>query len=254
MSRDPPKPSRGVAHTEGMALVVPSALARAVAAEPSPGRLRWLSQLADTVTTLADRWNLSVGAPCEPGGQTAWVAPVRDPSGRDLVLKVGWAHDEAEQEADGLRAWGGCGTVLIHDGRPLEAAPVVLLRTDHRDAARTVSPRHPTEHRSRGGAGPGHCRTARPALAGPNGRIHLPSAAGHVPDVGSWVPPARGRGVGRRRRDRSWAGAGGNRTVRRPRRSDATRRAVVHRPARRQRARRTAGAVARDRPQAVPRR
>ena len=87
-----------------MALAVPSALACAVEVEPSPGRLRWLAQLTDTVTTLADRWDLSVGAPFEPGGQTAWIAPARDPSGRDLVLKVGWAHDEAEQEADGLRA------------------------------------------------------------------------------------------------------------------------------------------------------
>ena len=50
---------------------------------------------------------------------TAWVAPARDRLGRDRVLKVGWAHDEAEQEADGLRAWAGQGTVLIYDSRRL---------------------------------------------------------------------------------------------------------------------------------------
>jgi streptomycin 6-kinase len=114
-----------------MALAVPSALARAVEAEPSPGRLRWLAQLADTVTTLADRWELSVGAPFEPGGQTAWVAPARDRSGRDLVLKVGWVHDEAEQEADGLRAWRGHGTVLIYDWCRLEQTHALLLERCH---------------------------------------------------------------------------------------------------------------------------
>jgi streptomycin 6-kinase len=110
-----------------MDLTVPSALARAVEAEPSPGRLRWLAQLADTVAMLADQWDLSVGPPFEPGGQTAWVAPVRDRSDRDLVLKVGWAHEEAEQEADGLRAWHGHGTVLIYDCCRIEQTNAMLL-------------------------------------------------------------------------------------------------------------------------------
>src|SRR3954471_4392747 len=110
-----------------MALVVPQALARAVEAEPSPARLLWLSRLADTVRGLADRWDLSVGTPFEPGGTTAWVAPARDRSGRDLVLKVGWAHDEAEQEADGLRAWRGHGTVLLYNWCRLEQTNALLL-------------------------------------------------------------------------------------------------------------------------------
>jgi streptomycin 6-kinase len=114
-----------------MDLNVPSALAGAVEAEPSPGRLEWLAQLAGTVTTLAERWELSVGAPFEPGGQTAWVAPARDRSRRDLVLKVGWAHDEAEQEADGLRAWHGRGTVLIYDWCRLEQTNALLLERCH---------------------------------------------------------------------------------------------------------------------------
>src|SRR5205085_158931 len=87
--------------------VVPSILAETVEAEGPPGRRAWLAGLAETVSELAQRWSLEVGAPFEPGGQTAWVAPVRDAAGRDLVLKVGWAHYEAEQEADGLRAWRG---------------------------------------------------------------------------------------------------------------------------------------------------
>jgi streptomycin 6-kinase len=52
--------------------------------------------------------------PFTPGGQTAWVAPVRDHTGAELVLKVGWRHPKAEHEADGLRAWAGHGAVRVH--------------------------------------------------------------------------------------------------------------------------------------------
>ena len=114
-------------HTEGVAFAVPSALARAVEAEPSPGRLQWLAGLPDRVAELADRWGLVVEAPFEPGGQTAWVAPATDTSGRDLVLKVGWAHPEAQEEAEGLRVWHGNGTVLIHDSCRLGQTSALLL-------------------------------------------------------------------------------------------------------------------------------
>jgi streptomycin 6-kinase len=125
------RPAGAVADTEGKDLSVPSSLAGAVEAEPSPVRLAWLAQLAGTVTMLAERWEVSVGAPFEPGGQTAWVAPARNRSGRDLVPKVGWAHDEAEQEADGLRAWHGHGTVLIYDWCRLEQTNALLLERCH---------------------------------------------------------------------------------------------------------------------------
>jgi streptomycin 6-kinase len=72
-------------------------------------------------------WGLVVRAPFEPGGQTAWVAPATDPSGRDLVLKVGWVHPEAQQEAEGLRVWHGNGTVLIHDSCRLGQTSALLL-------------------------------------------------------------------------------------------------------------------------------
>jgi streptomycin 6-kinase len=47
----------------------------------------------------------------EPGGECSWVAPASP----DLVLKVGWTHDEARDEAAGLRAWGGRGGVRVLD-------------------------------------------------------------------------------------------------------------------------------------------
>ena len=116
-----------VAQTGPVTFAVPSALARAVADEPSPGRLRWLAELPATVAELVDSWSLVVGAPFQPGGQTAWVAPATDAYGRDLVLKVGWAHFEAEQEAEGLRAWNGSGTVLLHDWRRVGDTLALLL-------------------------------------------------------------------------------------------------------------------------------
>lgn len=75
----------------------------------------WLGRLPAVVCALADRWSLTLDAPFRPGGTAAWVAPARDPAGRELVLKVGWRHDEAEQEADGLRAWHGRRAVELHD-------------------------------------------------------------------------------------------------------------------------------------------
>src|SRR5215213_3461558 len=77
-------------------------------------RTAWLDTLPGTVARLARAWSLTVGAPFQPGGQTAWVAPVRDRGGAELVLKVGWAHPEALHEADGLRAWAGQGAVRLY--------------------------------------------------------------------------------------------------------------------------------------------
>lgn len=110
-----------------MSFVVPPALAQNVEAEPSPERFRWLACLQDTVEELAAVWGLDVGEPFMPGGQTAWVAPVLDRAGRELVLKAGWAHQEAEHEADGPRVWAGQGTVLLYDACRLELTNALLL-------------------------------------------------------------------------------------------------------------------------------
>ncbi|MGI9017416.1 MAG: hypothetical protein ACR2HR_10010 [Euzebya sp.] len=82
------------------------------------GRSWWLDTLADTVTGVAASWHLTVGHPFEPGGQTAWVAPVRSAQGQELVLKVGWPHHEAMHEAEGLQAWDGDGAIRVVRGHP----------------------------------------------------------------------------------------------------------------------------------------
>jgi streptomycin 6-kinase len=84
-----------------------------VGASKREGREAWLSTLPSTIAQLTEQWSLTVGLPFQPGGQTAWVAPVRSRDGAELVLKVGWRHPEALHEADGLRAWAGEGAVRL---------------------------------------------------------------------------------------------------------------------------------------------
>jgi streptomycin 6-kinase len=94
---------------------------------PAPGRPEWLAALPDTVRELARRWSLRLGEPYQPGGQCSWVAPAHDAIGRDLVLKVGWRHDEAADEAAGLRVWGGRGTVRLYDAHVTDSTSALLL-------------------------------------------------------------------------------------------------------------------------------
>jgi streptomycin 6-kinase len=68
-----------------------------------------------------------VGEPFEPGGQCAWVAPVRDRDGLELVLKVEWLHPEAADEADGLREWNGKGAVRLHAAEEFDDTVALLL-------------------------------------------------------------------------------------------------------------------------------
>src|SRR5438445_6532229 len=98
-----------------------------VEAAEHEGREAWLASLPDTIRRLADAWSLTVGAPFQPGGQTAWVAPVRDAGGTEMVLKVGWRHPEALHEAEGLRAWGGNGAVRLLAAEELEDTAALLL-------------------------------------------------------------------------------------------------------------------------------
>ena len=81
-------------------LVIPRRLDAAAAAA---GRSGWLATLPATLAEVTQRWRLSVGDPFQPGGATAWVAPVRNRAGGNPVLKLAWAHPEASNEADGLR-------------------------------------------------------------------------------------------------------------------------------------------------------
>lgn len=93
-------------------VIIPTRLAASAGADGP--RAEWLAGLPRRIAELAERWSLRVGAPFEPGGQTAWVAPARTATGDDVVLKVGWRHPEGEHEADGLLAWAGDGAARLH--------------------------------------------------------------------------------------------------------------------------------------------
>ena len=105
----------------------------------------WLTTLPDLVADLADRWDLALSQPFQPGGSASWVAPARDAAGRDAVLKVGWTHTEARDEAEGLAVLGGEGAVEVyayeHEG-PTTAMLVERCRPGRELRARPESEQH----------------------------------------------------------------------------------------------------------------
>lgn len=107
-----------------MAFPMPRNLAQAAADD---GRGAWIATLPDAVSMLRERWSLDLGEPFQPGGQTAWVAPARRAGADELVLKVGWRHDEAAHEAGALRAWNGDGAVRLHAAAEVGEQTTALL-------------------------------------------------------------------------------------------------------------------------------
>ena len=88
-----------------------------LASSDDPGVTAWREGLPALVEELLERWGLVSEAPFEPGGSSAWVAPVRAAGraeGEELVLKVAWSHDECRDEAAGMAAWQGRGAARVH--------------------------------------------------------------------------------------------------------------------------------------------
>ena len=110
-----------------MELPLPQNLADNIAASHDAQRRAWLDRLPATVNGLARRWELDLGAPFQPGGQCSWVAPARTAGGARCVLKVGWLHPEAVQEAQALRCWDGNGAVRVHADETLGDTMALLL-------------------------------------------------------------------------------------------------------------------------------
>src|ERR671912_2594377 len=95
--------------------------------EPGSGRHIWMADLPLIVEELAARWSLDVGRPFQPGGVASWVAPARNAPGDHPLLKVGWRHDEALHEADGLLVWNGDGAVRLFDALMAGDTSALLL-------------------------------------------------------------------------------------------------------------------------------
>ncbi|HEY6398537.1 MAG TPA: aminoglycoside phosphotransferase family protein, partial [Solirubrobacteraceae bacterium] len=93
-----------------------------------PGFQEWLAALPEIVEELASGWGLELDDPYLPGGYCAWVAPARDTSGEELVLKIDWlGHWEGEHEGQGLTHWNGDGAVRCFATRELGPARGLLL-------------------------------------------------------------------------------------------------------------------------------
>ncbi|HET7900978.1 MAG TPA: aminoglycoside phosphotransferase family protein [Candidatus Nanopelagicales bacterium] len=91
----------------------------------------WLDVMPAAVRGYAEKWDLHLGAPYEPGGNTAWVAPAVTPDGEQVVLKVGMRHPEADREAAALRTWSGEGAVrLIEDDYDERSMALLLERCE----------------------------------------------------------------------------------------------------------------------------
>ena len=118
------------------AFFVPELLAAARRDEDDPAFVAWVDALPDTVSELAGRWELRLGPPYEPGGNCSWVAPASDLTGRPAVLKVGWVHDEARDEAAGLRAWAGRGVIEAY--RVETSGPTVAMLLERCEPGTTL--------------------------------------------------------------------------------------------------------------------
>jgi streptomycin 6-kinase len=106
---------------------IPRRLRCNVEDDDDPRRHAWLATLPEQIAQLAPKWSLVLGEPLLPGGQCAWVAPARDRTGRELVLKAGWRHPEAEHEGDALRLWDGDGAVRCLAEETFENTIALLL-------------------------------------------------------------------------------------------------------------------------------
>ncbi len=91
-------------------------------------RVGWIATVPAILEDVRIRLKLDwVGEPFQPGGQTAWVAPVRSRTFGDAVLKIAARHEEAMDEAKGLRVWSGAGAVRLFTAEDIDAATTVLL-------------------------------------------------------------------------------------------------------------------------------
>jgi streptomycin 6-kinase len=109
------------------AFAVPTYLAET--ARRDDGVRGWIAGLPAIVADLASRWSLHVGEPFQPGGQCSWTAPVTDPAGAGLVIKVAFRFPGGDErdEAAGLRIWDGNGAARLYAAHESESAYALLI-------------------------------------------------------------------------------------------------------------------------------
>ena len=119
-------------------LEMPRRLLESLESYDNDTRRAWAARLPELVQDVAERWELTLGSPFQPGGMCSWVAPVRTADDRHLVLKVGWAEEESAHELEGLLLWDGDGVVQVVRGEKDADTTYLLLErgADRHDLSR----------------------------------------------------------------------------------------------------------------------
>jgi streptomycin 6-kinase len=98
-----------------------------VSAELAAAERAWREHLPKLIDEFAARWSLVLDPPFTIGGSASWVAPASTRTGERVVLKLGWTHEEALHEADGLRLWDGKGAIRLIRSRVDGPTTALLL-------------------------------------------------------------------------------------------------------------------------------
>jgi streptomycin 6-kinase len=98
-----------------------------VSEDPDAAERAWRARLPALMAEFSARWSLALEPSFSFGGSASWVAPARTRTGERVVLKLGWTHEEALHEADGLRLWDGDGTVRLIDSHVDGPTTALLL-------------------------------------------------------------------------------------------------------------------------------
>lgn len=111
--------------------IPPTFLARA--AELGPGAGEWLASLPALAEKYAREWKLEFDGEARHGF-VGVAQPVRRSDGTPAILKLGWPHEESDDEPLALSTWAGQGAVLMYDN--VSEDGVLLL--ERLDATRSL--------------------------------------------------------------------------------------------------------------------
>jgi streptomycin 6-kinase len=96
-------------------VIVPADLRAGLATWAGDAGAEWLASLPALVTSLAERWSLTVGEPYVPSGYTALALRVTCADGTPGVLKVRCPVEDEAVESAALRHFGGRAAVALLD-------------------------------------------------------------------------------------------------------------------------------------------
>jgi streptomycin 6-kinase len=95
-----------------------------VAREGAPGAA-WLAELPDIIRDLLERWDCIPDGGVMHGGVGIVVPVLRKPP-ESAVLKISFPHPGNRHEREALAAWGGRGTVLLHERDDEQPSSIVI--------------------------------------------------------------------------------------------------------------------------------